>query len=605
MRVPDATSGRARPDRAVLQRLARTVILLTGLLLASQAPAAIIHVTSGGTVEVRAWREVGDELEMVLDNGTMRIPKADVVRIEGPSLPAPAPSASPPASARPAPAPSAKGSPGAGSPPPARRSRPPSAPAVAASLPPQLSAAIVEGRTVDEWRRDLASPTVAVRRKAANVLAQVAGSGAGPVGSVLAPALKDADPEVRLTAAVAMATSRQEPQTVTAVLVSAFRANDVTLRRAGSMGLTMMGPAAKSAAPALLLAFTGDPDATVRQNAAAALLQIGPASTDVVPGLTGALRHRDPEVRRAAAMVLGSLGAAATPARPALVAATKNPDRDTRLFALGALTVLDGPAQSPPPELLQALSDPDPLARLVAAWGVLRTDPGNHAVVTTLVRAMRDASLEDRDAARLLPAARAHESSDTVRALLSADPRRRRWGASVPMLDPPWPPELVAALTRALEDSDSGVRTTAAVTLLNAKLAIPEGTAVLDDALDDPDARIRQCAVVGLLATSGPPTAAGGMLSRALTDAHPSVRQAAALALMRARDAAPDAVPALVRTLKDPDELVRAAAVMALGAMAPASTGAVRDLQDVVAADPPNRAVAERTIKKIAGGPSS
>jgi HEAT repeat protein len=95
------------------------------------------------------------------------------------------------------------------------------------------------------------------------------------------------------------------------------------------------------------------------------------------------------------------------------------------------------------------------------------------------------------------------------------------------------------------------------------------------------------------------------MLSRALTDAHPSVRQAAALALMRARDAAPDAVPALVRTLKDPDELVRAAAVMALGAVAPASTGAVRGLQGVVAADPPNRAVAERTIKKITGGPSS
>jgi HEAT repeat protein len=548
MRVLEAGSGRARPHRAGISRLARTTIPSIVLLVASHAPAAVIHLTNGGAMEARTWREVGDELEMVLDGGTMRIPRADVVRIEGSALPAPAASASPPPAARPAPGPSAKGSPGAVSP------------------PPQLSAATVDGRTVDEWRRDLASPTVAVRRKAASALARLAGSGAGPGRSVLAPALKDADPEVRLTAAIAMATYRQEPQTVTAVLVSAFRASDVTLRRAGSMGLTMMGPAGRDAAPALLLAFAGDPDVIVRQNAAAALRQIGPASRDVVPGLSSALRHRDPEVRRAAARVLGDLGVAATPARPALVAATKNPDRDTRLLALRALAVVDWPTEIASPELLQALSDPDPHARLAAAWGVLRTEPGNHVAVTTLVRTMRDASLEDRHVAEVLPAARDPEFSDMVRALQDKDPRRRRWGARAPMPYHPWPPELAAALTKALEDPDGGVRTTAAVTLLNATPAIPEGTAVLDDALDDPDARIRQRAVVGLLDMSARPPAAVAMLSRALTDAHPSVRQAAALALMRTRDAAPDAVPAVVRALEDPDELVRAAAVMALGA---------------------------------------
>jgi len=94
-------------------------------------------------------------------------------------------------------------------------------------------------------------------------------------------------------------------------------ARDPALRRTGSMGLIRMGPAAKDAAPVLLLAFAADPDAMVRQNAANALLHIGPAAKEVVPGLTSALQHRDPEVRRAAATILADLATAVPSARPA------------------------------------------------------------------------------------------------------------------------------------------------------------------------------------------------------------------------------------------------------------------------------------------------
>jgi len=356
--------------------LARMVIALVGLLLASPATAAVVYLTSGGRLEIQAWREVGDDIEVNLEGGTFRFPKGDVVRIErssssgAASAPYPSSVARPTATlgakspsvegrlapARPTSPPSAKRSPipdgpisptqtvatlnpkGVSSvespPPPARPTAssdakelpspesssrampakpltPPAAAPVGDANPPlRPLTTMVAGRALDEWRRDLASPAIEVRRRAVSVLAQVADGSVGAVASVLAPALRDADPGVRLTAAVAMATSGQEPSTITTVLRSALTARDPALRRAGSMGLMRMGPAAKDAAPVLLLAFVDDPDAMVRQNAARALLQIGLAAKEIVPGLTGALRHRDPEVRRAAAMILTDLGTA-------------------------------------------------------------------------------------------------------------------------------------------------------------------------------------------------------------------------------------------------------------------------------------------------------
>jgi hypothetical protein len=163
---------------------------------------------------------------------------------------------------------------------------------------------MIEGRPVEKWQRDLTSPTVEVRRRAVTVLAHAADDSPGAFAPLLAPALRDSDPRMRLTAALAMATSGQEASTVTTVLVSALTARDSALRRTGSMGLIRMGPAAEDAAPVLLLAFAADPDAMVRQNAANALLHIGPGAKEVVPGLTSALQHHDPEVRRAAATIL-------------------------------------------------------------------------------------------------------------------------------------------------------------------------------------------------------------------------------------------------------------------------------------------------------------
>jgi hypothetical protein len=59
-----------------------------GLLLAVAAPAAradVIHLTNGGTIQVDAWRDVGDAVEFTRGGGILRILKSDISRIEGTS----------------------------------------------------------------------------------------------------------------------------------------------------------------------------------------------------------------------------------------------------------------------------------------------------------------------------------------------------------------------------------------------------------------------------------------------------------------------------------------------------------------------------------------
>ncbi len=63
-------------------RLAATV----GLLAAATTPAAhadVIHLTNGNTIQVDAWRDVGDAVEFARGGGIIRIHKSEIRRIEG------------------------------------------------------------------------------------------------------------------------------------------------------------------------------------------------------------------------------------------------------------------------------------------------------------------------------------------------------------------------------------------------------------------------------------------------------------------------------------------------------------------------------------------
>lgn len=94
---------------------ASLTLVVAGVLgaLVSMAGADVIHLTNGGTVQVDAWRDVGDAIEFARGGGIGRILKSDIQRIEGttrtedlrmraapPSATTPSPASSPPAAAR-------------------------------------------------------------------------------------------------------------------------------------------------------------------------------------------------------------------------------------------------------------------------------------------------------------------------------------------------------------------------------------------------------------------------------------------------------------------------------------------------------------------------
>jgi hypothetical protein len=57
-----------------------------GFLVAATAPAAladVIHLTNGNTIQVDAWRDVGDAVEFARGGGIVRLLKSEIRRIEG------------------------------------------------------------------------------------------------------------------------------------------------------------------------------------------------------------------------------------------------------------------------------------------------------------------------------------------------------------------------------------------------------------------------------------------------------------------------------------------------------------------------------------------
>jgi HEAT repeat protein len=108
----------------------------------------------------------------------------------------------------------------------------------------------------------------------------------------------------------------------------------------GAYGLSLLGPEARDAVPALIEALTKE--TIVRQNAALALGHIGPDAKAAVPALIGALSDSEWTVRRQAALALGEIGAEAGAAIPQLEKLRHDKDRLVRHAATQALAQVKG-----------------------------------------------------------------------------------------------------------------------------------------------------------------------------------------------------------------------------------------------------------------------
>jgi HEAT repeat protein len=139
------------------------------------------------------------------------------------------------------------------------------------------STAIIEGKSLEEWAKDLKDKDPYVRENAIHML-KVFGSGARDYAPQIIFALGDKDISIRVNAAI-------------------------------TLGFIGMDDEARSKGINALIRLLGDPQGIVRYQAAQALNRLGRDATPAVRALLTTLRDQQSwEIRRAAAAALGTAG---------------------------------------------------------------------------------------------------------------------------------------------------------------------------------------------------------------------------------------------------------------------------------------------------------
>lgn len=192
----------------------------------------------------------------------------------------------------------------------------------------------------------------------------------------LVEALKDDDTRVRVRAAEALWRVTQKPEPALTALLETFKDKDANHRRRAVVAL---GDSLRPRTPAGQVPPTAPPSAPV-----------DPALRKAVPVLLEALRDADEVIVFRAIQDLGYLRAEAKPAVPALAALAKgkasNALRQGAIQALGAI----GPdAKTAVPELMAALKDPNPSFLPLAADALSRVGADPKEVAPVLVQSLR------------------------------------------------------------------------------------------------------------------------------------------------------------------------------------------------------------------------
>lgn len=231
----------------------------------------------------------------------------------------------------------------------------------------------------------------------------------------LTEALLDHDCDVRLEAANAWATIGKYEVLILKTadlkqLTEGLKGTSEYERRRSAEALGSIGPAAKTAVPALTEALL-DEDCEVRVWAARALCVIGEdhdvqASTiEPLGELVRNLRASDEKVRETSAMALGSVGSAAKAAVPALTEALLDKSYEVRFQVARALLEIGLPEvpmleRATLNELIVGLKDPNDYVRECSALSLGWIGPVAKESVPALTETLLDDSPDVRDAAR-------------------------------------------------------------------------------------------------------------------------------------------------------------------------------------------------------------
>jgi hypothetical protein len=203
------------------------------------------------------------------------------------------------------------------------------------------------------------------------------------------------------------------------------------LRKAAAVALDPLGADAKTVVPEFVKALQSD-HVDVRLAAVAALWYIAPDAPTAILALGTALNDGDTRVRRLTAEALWMLGRKASSALPTVVEALRDKDAGVRAAAVEALWVIGPDAKAVVMALAGSLKDDDPVAARAVAFALARIGKG----ATEAPQAVLEMLQHEQ--------ARARQFAATALGHLekSAQPD----------------PKVVAALIRALKDTDAQVR---------------------------------------------------------------------------------------------------------------------------------------------------
>jgi HEAT repeat protein len=323
------------------------------------------------------------------------------------------------------------------------------------------------------------------------------------------------------------------------------------------------GPRDKVVIAALIRALS-DPD--LRGDAMQLLTMWGPAAQDAAPALLPLLKDDSAPVRASAVTVLGAVGAERKEALSALISAAKDGDAGVRWKVAWGLRTA-----KPTPEvvavLIRFLQDPDARVSQEAAQNLEAAGAAAKEAAPALVALLKHDNKSLRGQAVTALAAVGAESKDTAAALIQAakdaDAGVRRAVARALRTTKLEFKEVVPILAELVKDPNAQVRQDAATALVARG---SEGVAVLCQTLKDRDlaVRVRQEAATAL-GRFGPAAAdVVPALIEDLKDADVMVRARAASVLAEIGPAARAAAPLLAERLKAPEVAVRVQAARAL-----------------------------------------
>jgi HEAT repeat protein len=445
----------------------------------------------------------------------------------------------------------------------------------------------------------LTDPDPAVRRATVAAL-RVIKADRQKVIPLVVKVLEDADASVVMPALHALAEGGAE---VVPALTEALDSKDA--RYWACVVLADIGPAAKSAAPALAKA-AADERPEVRIQALIALGEIGPDAKAVSADVAKGLEDQFMSVRYAAAFALGRIGDKAHAA--ALDKAAKSDDHFLALVGIWATAKVDPENQeklkAAVKALVAGLFDEHENHRIAAARGLLELN------AKELVGAEFDvatAKLDDQQLDRVLDAFAALGGRVVPQAIdLLKDPKRRERALKVLGKIGADAAPAVQAIAALVKDEDPKVRTEALFALgaigPKAASAVPAAS----EALADPERDVMLTAGYALGKMGPAAKDAAPALHKLLESNDDLVKLTGVWALLQV-DPTNDAhvkaaVPQMTAALKNPLAFIRAEAAMTLGDLGQAAASALPELE--AAQKDTNRAVREaaaEAVKKIKG----